>query len=438
MGFIDTVVSVQIQAISATPTVQNFGTPAILAYHIHNSDRVRTYFDLSGLVSDGFSTTEPAYLAAQAIVEQNPRPPTFKVIRGSTAVNQVMTFTVTDTNVGDSVGFSIQDSAGVVHNLHVPATGSVNTDASSIAAITVSGATLGAAGAVVTLTVNGSGNVWYPSNILGGTYLDTSITASPAADLDAAVLVDNDWYGLSGTWMSKTTIEAIATWVEGNGKKIHAYGTADSEDVNSTGSGVFLDLKNLSYKRSYGQACGYPSSAAGFGWLGLMAFELTQDPGSATWAFKGEAGQSVDVLTPTQIVNIRTNNGNFYVNADGVNRSFDGKSAQGLFMDITQGIDALAADIQLRVVTLLYNSPKVPYTRKGIQAVAAEVSAALQASVATGFLSNDVGFQFSVSVPDLSNVSTSDKQNRILRNVKFSAFAQGAIQTVMIQGTVNI
>jgi hypothetical protein len=438
MSLVDTIVNVQISATSASPTVQNFGTPAILAYHTHNTDKIRTYFDLDGMVSDGFSTTEPAYLAAQAIVSQNPRPPSFKVIRSSTSVQQTMTFTCTDTNTGDSVGLSLLDSAGVVHDLHVTASGTPGTDAAAIAALTVAGMTLSATGAVVTLTVTTSGHVWYPSNILGGTFLDTSLTAAPATDLDAAVLVDNDWYGLSGTWISKTTIEAIAAWTESNGKKIHAYGTADSQNESGTSAGVFFDLKGLSYKRSYGQICGYPSSAAGFGWLGLMAYELTQDPGSATWAFKGEAGQSVDLLTPTQITNVRANNGNFYVNADGVNRSFDGKSAQGFYMDITQGIDALAADIQLRVVTLLYNSPKLPYTRKGIQAVRAEVEAALQAAVATGFVSNDVGFQYSVTVPDLAKVSSSDKQNRILQNVKFSCFAQGAVQSVQVQGTVSI
>ncbi len=438
MGFVDTIVNVQISATAATPTVQNFGTPAILAYHTHNTDLVRTYFDLDGMTSDGFSVNEPAYLAAVAICSQNPRPPSFKVIRGTTSVQQTMTFVVTDTNIGDSIGFSLLDSSGVVHDLHVTSTGTTTTDATTIAALTVAGATLSATGSTVTLTVTTSGHVWYPSSIAGGTFKDTSLTAVPATDLSAAILVDNNWYGLSGIWISKTTIEAIASWVESNGKKIQAYGTADSENINGTGAGVFFDTKGSSYKRSYGQACGYPSSAAGFGWLGLMSFELSQDPGSATWAFKGEAGQSVDVLTPTQITNVRTNNGNFYVNADGVNRSFDGKSAQGLYMDITQGIDALAADIQLRVVTLLYNSPKLPYTRKGIQAVRAEVEAAIQSAVGTGFVSNDVGFQAIVTVPDLATVSSSDKQNRILRNVKFVAFAQGAIQTVQIQGTVNL
>lgn len=438
MSFVDTIVNVSISATSATPTVQNFGTPAILAYHTHNTDHVRTYFDPTGMVSDGFTANDPAYLAAVAICSQNPRPPTFKVIRGSTSVQQTMSFTCTDTNAGDSVGLSLLDPSGVTHDLHVTGSGTTNTDAAAIAALTVSGMTLSALGSVVTLTVTTHGNIWYPSKISGGTFADTSSSASPGTDLDAAILVDDAWYGVSGTWISKATIEAIASWTESNGKKIHAYGTADSENINGTSSGVFKDNAGNSYKRSYGQACGYPSSAAGFGWLGLMAYELTQDPGSATWAFKSEAGQSVDTLTPTQITNIRTNNGNFYINADGVNRTFDGKSAQGLYMDITQGIDALAADIQLRVVTLLYNSPKVPYTRKGIAAVAGEVSAALQAAIGTGFVSNDVGFQPVVTVPDLTTVSTSDKQNRILRNVKFTCYAQGAIQSVLVQGTVNI
>jgi hypothetical protein len=440
MAFVDTIVNVSISATSATPTVQNSSTPAVLAYHTHNTDQIRTYNDLDGMVSDGFSIYEPAYLAAAAICAQDPRPASFKVIRGSTSVQQTFTFQVIDHGDGQVIGLSIQSpTTGVVTDMFVTASSQTAIQvATALAALVPSGVTAASGGTdTVTFTVTTHGNIWYPSAIAHGNYVDTTASASVATDLDAAFLVDNDWYGLGHTWIDATNIDAVADWVATNGKKIHAYTTADTNNVNAQ-TGIFNTLTGESYKRSYGQVAGYPSSAAGFGALGLMAGELTADPGSSTWAFKGIPGASVDVLNPTQITNIRAKKGNFYIYADGVNRTFDGKSAQGLYMDITQGIDALSADIQLRVVTLLYNAPKVPYTRKGMAAIKGEVEAALQAAVGTGFVSDDVGFQYSVSVPALENVSTSDKQNRILRNVKFTCYAQGAIQTVFVSGVVNI
>jgi hypothetical protein len=169
-----------------------------------------------------------------------------------------------------------------------------------------------------------------------------------------------------------------------------------------------------------------------------MAQRFTADPGSDTWAFKTIAGASVDALTPTQQTNITANNGNFYINMSGVNITFDGRAASGLFIDLTRGVDALSADIQNRVATLLVRLPKLPYTRAGIATVGGEVAASLQAFVNTGFISNDAGFEAQVTVPDLADVSSSDKATRTLRNVKFNAYATGGIHKVLIQGVVNV
>ena len=44
----------------------------IAAYHTHWADLIRYYSDLAGMESDGFAVTEPAYLAASAVMDQNP------------------------------------------------------------------------------------------------------------------------------------------------------------------------------------------------------------------------------------------------------------------------------------------------------------------------------------------------------------------------------
>lgn len=51
-----------------------FGIPLILSCNATFSERVRFYSDLPGLVTDGFVTTSPEYLAVQAILSQNPHP----------------------------------------------------------------------------------------------------------------------------------------------------------------------------------------------------------------------------------------------------------------------------------------------------------------------------------------------------------------------------
>ena len=88
-------VTVNITATGTSPSRKNFGTPLVLAYHTHFTDKVRIYTSLSGMITDGFSTTEPGYLLAQACFQQNPTVPESSVGRGTTAVQQTFTFTVT-------------------------------------------------------------------------------------------------------------------------------------------------------------------------------------------------------------------------------------------------------------------------------------------------------------------------------------------------------
>ena len=104
---IDQIVPVTITATSATPQVGNFGTPALLAYHTYNPFPSRTYFGLSGLLSDGFSSAEPAYLMASALMSQNPTVTSFQVIRGTSAQTWTAHFGVVDTAVGESIGFTL-------------------------------------------------------------------------------------------------------------------------------------------------------------------------------------------------------------------------------------------------------------------------------------------------------------------------------------------
>lgn len=433
---ISTIVNVNITAESANPTLPGFGIPGLHAYHTHNTDLIRTYTDLADMVTDGFSTTEPAYYLASAVVRQNPRPPVFKVIRGTTSVQQTFTFLVTSHDDGDVVGLTITSPAGVATAMYVTASSqSTSQIATALALLVPSGVTAIASSSTVTFTVTASGNIWYPSAIKLGSYSDTTSTSSPDDDLTAAALVDPDFYGVSISQLGKASINDAADWVADN-KRVLAYTSADEacRAVSSGNVGIMATLHGDSNDRAYGQYSGSPMS---YGATGVMAKQLTTTPGSATMAYKTILGTTVDSLTPTQEANITSNNGNFYVTVAGVPVTIDGRTASGQFMDITRGIDGLTADMQLRVFTALVNSPKVPYTTKGIASIGAEVSASLQSFVDSGFISNDPGEQFQVSVPSITSVSTSDKLNRILRNVNFTAVAQGAIQKVIINGTLS-
>ncbi len=434
-GYLDTAIQVNITATSATLSVPDTTIPAIAGYHTHNTDLIRTYNDLTGMTSDGFSTTEPLYLMALNLVSQNPRPAEFRVIRTTTAAAQSTSFVVTNNTVGASVGFTLTLAGTATDCHHVVTTGQTTDQvATAVAALAeaAAGITSSASTSTVTTLTTTAGSIAYQSAVYGGTFTDNTAAASPGADLDAALLVDNSWYGITGEWVGATNILAMAVWAEAN-KKMHFYSTGDSAPL--AGTGIFATLAAANYYRSVGL---YETSPGNFGSVGWLARGLVAFPGAYNFAYKTIAGDTVDVPTPTNITNMQADNGNFTISMAGVNVAIDGRSAQGQFADIQIGIDGLTADIKVSVGTLLVTVPKLPYTGKGMAAVQSAVAGALQRAVDGGFLSNDAGYEFAVTIPQLKNVSASDKQNRILRNVNFTATAQGAINKVIINGTVSI
>jgi hypothetical protein len=447
MALIDLIVDVAIAASSAAPSLPSTDTIALLGYHTHYTDLIRTYFQPSDMIADGFTVNDPLYLMAAAIAAQTPHVNKFKVIRGTTSVQQTMTFQVTDTQTGHVVGFILTDASGVTHAVqHTNTVGQTAVQiATALAGVSVSGATLANGGGTldtVTVTITASGAIWYPSSITGGNWTDTTVSASPATDLTNAALVDPDFYGVSGEWMSAANISAIAGWCESN-NRLHAYTTPDTNNL-TLGSGIFNTAKVAGYNRTYGQFGGTPIQ---YGATALMGNRFTNPAGSDTWAFVSLASVNTDALTPSQIEAATSlegavsNNGNVYVPVANVGATLTGLAASGLFIDIQRGIDALTNDIKLRLFTMMTNlsqqGKRIPYTRRGASMVKGQVNASLQAFVNSGFLSNDSGFEPEVTVPDPNLAAPADKSKRIYRGVTFTCTAQGAMQTVVVRGTVS-
>ena len=453
MANINTIVSVTILASALAPSRASFGVPAIYAYHTHNLALSRTYSSLAGMIADGFTFGEPAVIMAQAILSQPVAPPTFKVIRCTSAVQQIFVLGVTNNTTGVPVGITMLDSTGLVRDLYVtPASQTTAAVATALGAIIA--AVPGVASAVVaatniTVTITTAGNTWYPqltpansTNFMGGvqglTFQDVTPTVGAATDLGNQLLLDPAWYGVSLQFISQAVIIDAAAWALAN-KRILSYVSAD--DLNLTaGTGVGQTMKNTSNSYAFGV---FTRSPGQFAALGLMANRFTADPGTDTWDLKPVAAATPDdYLSPTQLQNITTNNMNALTTTAGLILLNDGRSGSGQFMDLTRGIDALQNDMQISVYGLLAAMPKVPYTQKGINAVAGAIAASLARFTASdsqpnALLSNDPGFAPAVIPPLVASVAQADKKARILRSMNWNATAAGAIHSVFIVGTIS-
>lgn len=435
---ISEIVQVTITAATAVPTQKGFGIPMLVAYHNHNADPYRIYTSTNGMLSDGFTVNEPAYLMAQAVFNQSPSPPQIMVGRLTTATVRTFTLLMTDFTAGNVATLTVTGKDGVPHVLSrtIPAASSATAEAS--AWVTLINAALGslgtaaAASATVTVTPQTTGDKIYASGINPAqmTYTDTAAAAGYATVLGNLINANPNWYGLAIEHMDSANVQAAAAWAESQ-PVLFLGNSADAVEI-LTPSVLGAALKGFAYKRTGLLWTGSPQNYSAAAWLGEM---LPNVPGSATFAFKTMAGVAVDNLTPTQRANLDAQNTNHYDPIAGINVTRYGLAAGGQYLDLQVGNDWLSATMKTAVYGAIVNAPKIPYTDVGIATVQGQMEAVLSQGVRNGFLAAGTT---QVVPQTVANATTADKGNRILNNMQFSARQAGAVHKVIIQGSLSL
>lgn len=430
----DNIVQVNITVQDAAVSQAGFGTPMILTHESpFGPELVREYSSTAAMVSDGFSATGAAVACATAIFAQNPKVPSIKVGRRTsspTAQTRIMTVAVvegettyrvsingtdfeftsddTPTNLEIAAGLDAAINAGAE-----PVTSTDNLDGTFDLVADTAGVEFGLTHTVGLLTQD-----------------DQTTDAGIAADYAAVKLEDDDFYGVLMT--SGSTLEAIAlaAAVEAD-RKIFGFATADSDVLSDTAGNLAETLAGAGYNRTYLLFSQDFFDYAAAAWMGK---QFPKNPGSSTWAFKSLAGVTVDALTETQISNIEGNDANHYTDTKGLSMTLQGTMASGRFIDIERGIDWLTVRMQERILQLLANSDKIPFTDAGVTALENEVRAQLEEAVSNDVITSD----YAVYPPAVANVSATDKANRVLGDLDFTATLAGAIHTIIINGSVSV
>lgn len=408
-----------------------FGVMAIVSPHVVFTERLRYYSDITSMITDGFESTDPAYLAANAAFAQNPGPVKVAIGRQQVDVVGVSVDTVVDltayTVTVDGNNFEFTSGAattdlliatGLVGLIGAHADYTATDDADGT--FTISHTTSGTAFAV---SVDSNMSLEKPF-----TAAETTTVA-----LTAIAQFDNDWYGL--IWADRTSADVVlaAAWAESNRKLM----ATASSDVKIYDSGDITDIAYLlnaaGYDRSTVMFHETPTTYPDAAWMGK---QLATDPGSSTWAYKTLAGITKSTLTTNQSTNIRNKKANTYEEIGGVNITQEGTLASGEYIDIIRGADWLEARLTERVYSRLVNLPKIPFTDAGIAIIEGEVRAQMEDGIAVGFLVADPAPV--IFVPKAADVSTVDKAARTLNDVTFTAYLAGAIHKIKIDGVVTL
>ena len=433
---LDSIVSVSIQAGTVSPSRKGFGVPAFVTYHTRFPERFRVYSSVAGMLSDGFTVNDPAYLMAAAAFSQNPRPPRVVIGRlGTPATPHTVTLDTAGIVTGQTITGTVVAPDGTETAISVAFTVSAAATATALASAidAISGIAASAVGSVVTADADTNGPQWFFENFTNCAVLD--VTADWGFDTElAALALVADFYAVAVNVNSAANVTDVAAWVAAN-KRIAAFApqASDPGDYTATANALrtgdndrAFSLVRKNGRRQFSEA----------GWLGDC---LPRDPGTETWAYKSITGSTTDAWTETQINTLDTDNSNYYVEIAAVPVTYPGKAHGGEWIDVVRGLDWLEARIQEAVFGALVNAPKIPYTDGGAQVIASQVKGVLLAAEGTperpGLLEPGSS---SVSVPLVADVPSGDRAARHLPNVEFVCRLAGAIHTVTVVGTVNV
>jgi hypothetical protein len=423
------------------PEAPSFDTAILIGYHTAwLDDLVRDYSDPAEMLADGFLVTSALYLMAQAFKAIDGAPSTFKIGRLQSVPTQIVELTPTSA----AQGFVYKGGlvGGLSWTYTVPGSATIasvcTAIASLITALSAGTTAVGSSGTKIVCTATAPGAIvsFYPGK--GIKMLDVTADAGFAADIAAIAGEDNDWYCMVTTMQSRVYNKAAALYAQAN-KKIFLPMSADWNlaDATVTSGDVGSELLALSYTRMWGLWHRYIGGTE-WGNAAWAAKTLSYEPGNATAALKTLTGISADVLTAGEQSGITAKKWSRYTVQGGTAVTFESYTPGGRFIDVTRFVDWLDITIKLDVYAVLINNPKVAYTNAGISMIKGAILGALkkgQTAPNDGLTADEDPI---VTIAAVKGQSTSDRAQRRLKQIKWSARLSGAFHGVAISGTLSV
>lgn len=461
MANVDHFVQVTVSKTSASVTRQGFSTP-LGVFQVDASiipTRYASYTSTSEMTVAGFATTDPAFLWAQTVFGQERSPISLAIGRRLDGDAQVDTVTIATADSGlwqvviDGVTYDhtggTGDEQAIAEGLRDAIVASEASTSSDGNAVVVQSGALPGGAFTVTAWVAGepfvNGGIVVPGSG-SGTFLNTTASQTVfdksgenlTATLDAIIVENDEWYGLTVESRQSTDILLANTWVAGQ-TKVFVASSSGQDVLGTSGTDLASNLAATNNKRTQHMWYHRPKDFADGAMIGrAMAFDLDAAGGAGTWAAKQLQVIVTSPLTSAELANLEANGSDAHVFTKGRGVVWTGKSVEGEFMDIQTTLDWAQSRIGEDVFAAIATTPtKVPYDDSGIATIKAQVLGVLKLGVTNGHFTADNPLFPRVTVPRSVNVSTADKNSRTLRNVLGEAILAGAIHNVIVQVNVQ-
>ena len=227
--------------------------------------------------------------------------------------------------------------------------------------------------------------------------------------------------------------------------KEDAYSTSSTTDLGYLLKELGLDRSMVIYEPETSEGVVKYVSAAVLSAYATVSFTSARP--SITMADKSLNGVTALDLTDARYAALQSKNYNFYTKTTDIetNMFIDTRMASGQFFDTIQAADWLAYDMKYKLVNLVQNRDKIPFTEDGLAMIKQTISEtcveALNAGIiGSGYDQDSVFIEngYKIDMPDLIDIPKADKAKRILRDVKVTFLLAGAVQVINVLNDIQL
>lgn len=460
------------------------GTSAVIA--ATTSDRVRVYSGTDAMITDGFTSSDAEYLAAQKYFSQSPKPAKVAIGRwdnaNETALEAVQACRAANTDwytaeVCGAAAADILAVAGYVEAAQPPSAQFATTADADVLNKTATAAGYETGGATPSTDIHTATSPTLQIAVDSDAYLTTpsyqSITLTPAglttgaliaAALQTAIRALGGAYagvtvtygttyvvtsGTKGPLSRVRIVDGAANDVAASLKLGAANGATDTDGSGSVG----LALQALGYLRTLTQYSTTTDAVSAIMGYAMGANGQGASSPAYTLAHKAEVGVTPEALTETQVAALKAQNVNYYASFGNTYNLFEnGVMADGHYFDEVLGLDQLVAGVSTAVVARLASVAKIPQTEGGVTLLHNAIDGPCDTAHTSGFLAagqwsgppilslntgDTLPKGYVILSDKVSGQSAADKAARIAPTTYVCIHEAGAIQNVVISIQAN-
>lgn len=281
-------------------------------------------------------------------------------------------------------------------------------------------------------------------------YVGIYDSVNDASIEDALVAISDtqlDFYVfLPDTNFDDTQRQAISAWIEASSTPyIVLFNDFNPDTINT---GIATDLASLlklanplrsgvQYESATKTALDYYVCAIA-GQMATVDFTATRS--AITFTNKSYSSVIGEDLSNYQFTSAKNCGTYTQIKSKGIALSYNGVMSDGKAIDVVQSTDYIKERITNAVLDEIRNRGKIPYTQTGLDIIESVLVRVSNEFVASGIVGGGVDFQtgellasgFKITVPTITQISPTDKANRVLNNVRCRYLLAGAIETINI------